>query len=44
MLYESAQLPEEVPENNVIVTGKHCSCSRQLPEGHRIPWYTTGER
>lgn len=33
---------EKQPEDNETLGGYHCPCSRQNPDGHRIPWYTAG--
>ena len=33
---------EEEPEDDETLGGYHCPCNRQLPSGHRIPWYTSG--
>ena len=40
--YQEKVRSEEVPEDNEPWAGYHCPCSRQLPGGHRIPWYTSG--
>lgn len=39
---EEEEVPEAQPENKLIVLRWGSPCTRQLPEGHRIPWYTSG--
>lgn len=39
---EEKEPPEEDPEDDKPWAGTYCPCSRQLPAGHRIPWYTSG--
>lgn len=39
---EVKEPPEEQPEDKKTGFVVSCPCSRQLPGGHRIPWYTSG--